>query len=64
MQTLEHQPDMLLVLLLALGEDMDVIQVDKHELVQHVMEDVVDQVLEQSWHFGEAEGHDQVFKMA
>lgn len=63
-ETLEHQADMLDVPLQVLGEDEDVIQVDKHEPTQHVVEDVVDQILEHHRRIGETERHNQVFKMA
>lgn len=61
---MEHQADMLDVPLQVLGEDEDVIQVDKHEPTQHVVEDVVDQILEHHRRIGETERHNQVFKMA
>ncbi len=45
------------------GEDQDVIKVDKHEVIQKVSQDVIDEGLEDGGVI-EAERHDQVFKEA
>jgi hypothetical protein len=40
-----------------------VIQVDIYELIDHVSQHVIDECLEDPWGVGQAEGHDQVFKV-
>ena len=40
-----------------LGEDEDVVEVDKNKLVDHVSQYVIDQTLEDGWCFSESERH-------
>jgi hypothetical protein len=43
------------------GKDKDVVEVDEHELVQHIPENVIDQGLEHSRSIGQTKRHHQVF---
>jgi len=46
------------------GEDQDIIQINKHELIEHVSEHVIHQHLENSGGIGETKGHHQVLVMS
>ena len=61
---LEYQANMLHGPLQALGEDEDLVQVNKHEPAQCVAEDVISQILEHCRCISETEMHNKIFKMA
>ena len=63
-EALEDPLDMVNVFLTEVGEDQDVIEVNKDKPVEHVPEHVVHQGLEDSRNVGEAEGHHQVLVVA
>lgn len=51
---------MVSVLLLGLGEDEDIIQIDKGKLIEHVPKNITDWGLEESWGVGKTKRHDEV----
>jgi signal transduction histidine kinase len=59
-EALENLPDVDHMFLGGAGEDKDVIKVDKDELVQHVMENIINQSLEHSRGVGKVKWHDQI----
>ena len=59
-EALEDGLDMVNVFISGLGEDENVIQVDKDEPVEHVSKNVVYQDLEDGEGVGETEWHDEV----
>lgn len=52
------------VFLAGLGEDEHIIKIDKHELVEYISEDIVDERLEDRWSIGEVKGHNKIFIMS
>lgn len=46
-----------------MGEDYDIIQINKDKSVYEVLKDVIDQSLEHHGSIGQAKRHDQIFKM-
>ena len=59
-QSLQHEPQMLFMLFLCLGEDQNIINKDHHEDIQIIHEDHVHQVHEVGRGIGQAEGHGRV----
>ena len=59
-EALEHLADMNLVRLSILGENENVVQINKNKLVYHISQDIVHQGLEDGWRVREAERHDEV----
>ncbi len=54
---------MLDIITLVLGEDQDIVEVNKNKLIDHVSEHVVDECLEDCRGVRKAKRHDQIFKM-
>ena len=52
------------MLLLGVGKNQDVVEIDENLPVEHVAEYVIDQGLEDSRRIGEAEWHDQILVVA
>ena len=59
-QSLQHEPQMLFMLFLCLGEDQNIINEDHHEDIQIIHENHVHQMHEESRGISQAEGHDRV----
>src|SRR6185369_4474696 len=59
-QSLQHEPQMLFMLCLCLGEDQNIINEDHHEDIQIIHENHVHQVHEESWGISQAKRHDRV----
>src|SRR6185436_5206558 len=59
-QSLQHEPQMLFMLFLYLGEGQNIINEDHHEDIQIIHENHVHQVHEESRGISQAEGHDHV----
>ena len=62
LESLEYFTDMLGVLFQVLGVDEDVIEIDDHEHVEEIGEDVIHEVLEHCWHICEPKGHHTPFE--
>ena len=58
----ENPSDMVSVKALRFRIHEDVIQVDNHEHVGHVLEDIVHKVLEHGQHIGESHWHNKKFR--
>lgn len=63
-KSLKDQKDVLGVFLNVAGENQDVIQVNKNELIEHVSENIIYEGLEYCRGVGESKGHNQIFRMA
>lgn len=63
-ESLKNLADMLDVFNHGLGEDEDVIQVHKHELVKEVAQHIVNQSLENSWSISNSKRHEPVLIMS
>ena len=59
-QSLQHEPQMLFMLFLCLGEDHNIINKDHHEDIQIIHEYHVHQMHEEIRDISQAEGHDRV----
>ena len=59
-QSLQHEPQMLFMLCLCLGEDQNIINENHHKDIQIIHENHVHQVHEESRGISQAEGHDRV----
>ena len=64
METCEHTLDMIPMERLQFRVHEDVVQIDHHEHVGHILEDVVHKVLKSRWGIGKSHRHDQEFEGA
>ena len=60
----EHSSDVITMKCLQFGVHEDVVQIDHHEHVGHILEDVVHKVLKSHWDIGKSHRHDQEFEGA
>ena len=64
MEAGENTLDMVMMNVLRLRVYEDVIQVDHHKNIGHILEDVIHKVLKCGWHIGKSHWHDKKFKGA
>lgn len=51
---------MLFMKILILRKKQDIIKINDHKLVQHVLEDIINEVLKGCWSVAQAKRHDQL----